>query len=436
MLRSRAAILLVLAVLVSACSISEQPPIAPSHFKTAQTAFRILIEIDVNKPGSPQLMNAALDAVQAQLVKDGAPVPTIAHPEFTGNPESDFAKFSASLDTVIATNPAEDATKLEHVATEGMASTLKECHTYFLDPDRAKGFNAPPQQYSGIGASLSVASSDHLVEIVQVFPGSPAEKAGVKKGDLIFKVNGEDVANFTSEEVANRVRGTEGTTVNLVLIRNGVELPLAIVRGRVTAPRVLDQTDDGGVGYIAVSQLNGDVANQVAAAVKRQNDAGVIGRVLDLRDDPGGDLSAAIDIASIFIKRAVLIYQVGRDGQRDAIRTNDDLYIANPKPLVVLVNKNSASGSEIIAAAVRANGVGTVMGDRTFGCVGSSSPRQLPDGSLLLVTVTVMQDAKTGEELNGTDRGIVPDRSVPLEAGRPDTQLAAAETYIKSGGKN
>ena len=436
MMRSRAAILLVLAVLVSACSISEQPPIAPSHFKTAQTAFRILIEIDVNKPGSPQLMNAALDAVQAQLVKDGAPVPTIAHPEFTGNPESDFAKFSASLDTVIATNPAEDATKLEHVATEGMASTLKECHTYFLDPDRAKGFNAPPQQYSGIGASLSVASSDRLVEIVQVFPGSPAEKAGVKKGDLIFKVNGEDVANFTSEEVANRVRGTEGTTVNLVLIRNGVELPLAIVRGRVTAPRVLDQTDDGGVGYIAVSQLNGDVANQVAAAVKRQNDAGVIGRVLDLRDDPGGDLSAAIDIASIFIKRAVLIYQVGRDGQRDAIRTNDDLYIANPKPLVVLVNKNSASGSEIIAAAVRANGVGTVMGDRTFGCVGSSSPRQLPDGSLLLVTVTVMQDAKTGEELNGTDRGIVPDRSVPLEAGRPDTQLAAAETYIKSGGKN
>jgi len=436
MMRSRAAILLVLAVLVSACSISEQPPIAPSHFKTAQTAFRILIEIDVNKPGSPQLMNAALDAVQAQLVKDGAPVPTIAHPEFTGNPESDFAKFSASLDTVIATNPAEDATKLEHVATEGMASTLKECHTYFLDPDRAKGFNAPPQQYSGIGASLSVASSDRLVEIVQVFPGSPAEKAGVKKGDLIFKVNGEDVANFTSEEVANRVRGTEGTTVNLVLIRNGVELPLAIVRGRVTAPRVLDQTDDGGVGYIAVSQLNGDVANQVAAAVKRQNDAGVIGRVLDLRDDPGGDLSAAIDIASIFIKRAVLIYQVGRDGQRDAIRTNDDFYIANPKPLVVLVNKNSASGSEIIAAAVRANGVGTVMGDRTFGCVGSSSPRQLPDGSLLLVTVTVMQDAKTGEELNGTDRGIVPDRSVPLEAGRPDTQLAAAETYIKSGGKN
>ena len=436
MMRSRPAILLVLAVLVSACSISEQPPIAPSHFKTAQTAFRILIEIDVNKPGSPQLMNAALDAVQAQLVKDGAPVPTIAHPEFTGNPESDFAKFSASLDTVIATNPAEDATKLEHVATEGMASTLKECHTYFLDPDRAKGFNAPPQQYSGIGASLSVASSDRLVEIVQVFPGSPAEKAGVKKGDLIFKVNGEDVANFTSEEVANRVRGTEGTTVNLVLIRNGVELPLAIVRGKITAPRVLDQTDDGGVGYIAVSQLNGDVANQVAAAVKRQNDAGVIGRVLDLRDDPGGDLSAAIDIASIFIKRAVLIYQVGRDGQRDAIRTNDDFYIANPKPLVVLVNKNSASGSEIIAAAVRANGVGTVMGDRTFGCVGSSSPRQLPDGSLLLVTVTVMQDAKTGEELNGTDRGIVPDRSVPLEAGRPDTQLAAAETYIKNGGKN
>jgi len=436
MMRSRSAILLVLAILLSACSVSEQPPVASSHFKTAQTAFRILIEIDVNKPGSPQLMNAALDAVQAQLVKDGAPVPTIPHPEFTGNPESDFAKFSAALDTVIAANPAEDATKLEHVATDGMASTLKECHTYYLDPDRAKGFNAPPQQYSGIGASLSAARSDRLVEIIRVFPGSPAEKAGVKSGDLIFKVNGEDVTNFTSEEVANRVRGTEGTTVNLVLIRNGIETPFAIVRGRVTEPRVIEHIDDGGVGYIAVSQLNGDVTNQVAAAVKRQNDAGVIGRVLDLRDDPGGDLSAAIDIASMFIKRAVLIYQVGRDGQREAIRTNDAAYIPNPKPLVVLVNKNSASGSEIIAAAVRANGVGTVMGDRTAGCVGSSSPRQLPDGSLLLVTVTVMQDAKTGEELNGPDKGIVPDTSVTLEKGGPDTQLATAEAYIKSVRKN
>ena len=258
----------------------------------------------------------------------------------------------------------------------------------------------------------------------------------MKPGDLIFKVNGEDVTNFSSEEVANRVRGTEGTTVNLVLIRNGIETPFAIVRGRVTAPRVIDRTDEGGVGYISVSQLNGDVANQVAAAVRRQNDAGVIGRVLDLRGDPGGDLSAAIDIASIFIKRAVLIYQVGRDGQREAIRTNDAAYIANPKPLVVLVNKDSASGSEIIAAAVRANGVGTVMGVRTAGCVGSSSPRQLPDGSLLLVTVTVMQDAKTGEELNGPDKGIVPDTSVTLEKGGPDNQLATAEAYIKNGGKN
>ena len=436
MMRSRPAILLVLAILLSACSISGQPPVGPSHFKTAQTAFRILIEIDVNKPGSPQLMNAALDAVQAQLVKDGAPAPTIPHPEFTGNPESDFAKFSAALDTVIAANPAEDATKLEHVATDGMASTLKECHTYYLDPDRAKGFNAPPQQYSGIGASLSAARSDRLVEIIQVFPGSPAEKAGVKSGDLIFKVNGEDVTNFSSEEVANRVRGTEGTTVNLVLIRNGIETPFAIVRGRVIEPRVIEHVDDGGVGYISVAQLNGDVANQVAAAVKRQNDVGVVGRVLDLRGDPGGDLSAAIDIASIFIKRAVLIYQVGRDGQREAIRTNDAAYIANPKPLVVLVNKDSASGSEIIAAAVRANGVGTVMGARTAGCVGSSSPRQLPDGSLLLVTVTVMQDAKTGEELNGPDKGIVPDTSVTLEKGGPDNQLATAQAFIKNGGKN
>jgi carboxyl-terminal processing protease len=106
-----------------------------------------------------------------------------------------------------------------------------------------------------------------------------------------------------------------------VFVRSGVDTPIAIVRGKVTPPRVIDQTDDGNIGYIYVSQLNGDVSNQVAQAVKRQNDAGVVGRVLDLRDDPGGDLSAAVDIASIFIHNATIVFQVGRDGNRTPLRT-------------------------------------------------------------------------------------------------------------------
>ncbi|HEX6061490.1 MAG TPA: S41 family peptidase [Candidatus Limnocylindria bacterium] len=438
MIHFRPALILVFALVVSSCSAIQNDlpiPAATTGFATAEAAFNILIERHVDKPGSPQLLNAALDAVQTLLEKMADPSPTVTKPTFTGSPQSDFAKFASTLTDVLKANPKEDPKLVEEQATDGMARSMNECHTYYLDPTRAKGFNAPPQEYSGIGATITSPGPNDLVEIAQVFPSSPAEKSGVKKGDKIKTVNAEDMSGLTSEEVANKIKGPEGTTVNIVFVRNGVDTPIAIVRGKVTPPRVIDQTDDGNIGYIYVSQLNGDVSNQVAQAVKRQNDAGVVGRVLDLRDDPGGDLSAAVDIASIFIHNATIVYQVGRDGQRTPLRTNDRMYIDSPKPLVVLVNKNSASGAEIIAAGVRANGVGTVMGEQTAGCVGIGQPRELPDGGLLLVTIARMEDAKTGEALNGPGRGIVPDKPVATDASGADNQRLAADAFVRSGGK-
>ena len=439
MSRFRPVLFLVAALIVSSCAAVQELPLprAQTDFATAEAAFNILIERHVDKPGSPQLLNAALDAVQTLLVKMGDPSQTVTKPAFTGNPPSDFAKFASTLNDVIAANPKEDPKLVEQQATDGMARSMNECHTYYLDPSRAKGFNAPPAEYSGIGATITSPGPNELVEVAQVFPGSPAEKAGVRKGDKIKTVNGKDMLGLTSEEVANTIKGPEGTTVTIVFVRNGVDTPISIVRGKVTPPRVIDQTDDGNIGYIYVSQLNGDVSNQVAQAVKRQNDAGVVGRVLDLRDDPGGDLSAAVDIASIFMKNVTIVYQVGRDGNRTPLRTNDRMYIDSPKPLVVLVNKNSASGAEIIAAGVRANGVGTVMGMQTAGCVGIGQPRELPDGGILLVTIARMEDAKTGEALNGPGKGIVPDKPVAADANTgTDNQRIAADAFIRSGGKS
>ena len=439
MTRFRPVLLLVAALMVSSCAAVQELPLprAQTNFATAEAAFNILIERHVDKPGSPQLLNAALDAVQTLLVKMGDPSQTVTKPAFTGNPQSDFAKFASTLNDVIAANPKEDPKLVEQQATDGMARSMNECHTYYLDPSRAKGFNAPPAEYSGIGATITSPGPNELVEVAQVFPGSPAEKAGVKKGDKIKTVDGKDMLGLTSEEVANTIKGPEGTTVSIVFVRNGVDTPISIVRGKVTPPRVIDQVDDGNVGYIYVSQLNGDVSTQVAQAVKRQNDAGVVGRVLDLRDDPGGDLSAAVDIASIFMRNVTIVYQVGRDGNRTPLRTNDRMYVDSPKPLVVLVNKNSASGAEIIAAGVRANGVGTVMGAQTAGCVGIGQPRELPDGGILLVTIARMEDAKTGEALNGPGKGIVPDKPVAADANSAaDNQRLAADTFIRSGCKS
>ncbi len=433
----RPVLLLVLALILSSCAAIQELPIArpQTNFTTAEAVFNILVERHVDKPTSTQLLNAAIDAVADLLVKMNDPSPQVAKPTFTGNPQSDFAKFAASLNDVIAANPKEDPKLIEQQATDGMARSMNECHTYYLDPARAKGFNAPPQEYSGIGATITSPGPNELVEVAQVFANSPAEKAGVKKGDKIKTVNGKDTLGLTSEEVANKIKGPEGTTVNIVFVRKGVDTPISIVRGKVTPPRVTDQTDEGNVGYIYVSQLNGDVSNQVAQAVKRQNDAGVVGRVLDLRNDPGGDLSAAVDIASIFMKNATLVYQTGRDGNRTPLRTNDRMYVPDAKPLVVLVNKNSASGAEIIAAAVRANGIGTVMGERTAGCVGVGQPRELPDGGLLLVTIARMEDAKTGESLNGPGKGVLPDKLVAEDPNSDDAPRLAADAFIRGGGK-
>ena len=432
-------LLLLIALLASACTVVVVDPPgvrSTSAFKTAEAAFHILIERHVDKPGSPQLLNAALDAAIAQLKKDGLSDPTVTRPELTGSTESDFVKFSGAMDGLLQRYPNVKPETLERAATDGMAKSMNECHTYYLDPDRAKGFNQPPAEYSGIGAQLSANDPNDVPEITDVFPNSPAEKAGVKAGDRIKTVSGADMKGLTAEEVANKIKGPDGTTVELVLVRAGVDKAFSIVRGKIIPPRVTDQVDEGNIGYIKVTALNGDVANQVAAAVKRQNAAGVVGRILDLRNDPGGDLSAAVDIASIFLKNATLVYQIGRDGQRQSLRTSDRWFVAETKPLVVLVNKNSASGSEIIAAGVRANGAGIVMGAQTAGCVGIGQPREMPDGGLLLVTLARMQDAKTGEELNGNGRGVIPDKKVEQDPSTPgDAQRVAADTYLKTAGR-
>ena len=220
MSRFRPVLFLVAALIVSSCAAVQELPLprAQTDFATAEAAFNILIERHVDKPGSPQLLNAALDAVQTLLVKMGDPSQTVTKPAFTGNPPSDFAKFASTLNDVIAANPKEDPKLVEQQATDGMARSMNECHTYYLDPSRAKGFNAPPAEYSGIGATITSPGPNELVEVAQVFPGSPAEKAGVRKGDKIKTVNSKDMLGLTSEEVANTIKGPEGTTVTLSLI--------------------------------------------------------------------------------------------------------------------------------------------------------------------------------------------------------------------------
>jgi carboxyl-terminal processing protease len=432
-----------LALAIGACQVV--PPdvvkqIVPerTEYKTLEAAYHVLLERHVDKPGSELLLTGAIAGAQTYLKKPadqkGAACATVIDkPAFTGSTESDLVKTGEAFDKAAAECTTATKVQLERAATDGMAKAMNECHTYYLDPDRAKSFNQPPQPYSGIGATILAADTQGgLAQISSVFPGSPAERAGVRPGDLIKTVDGTDVTGFAPDEIAMRIRGPEATQVKLVLVRAGQDVSFTITRATLTPPRVIERAwDQGSIVQLSISQLNGDVAKQTQDAVKKAVGTGAKAFIVDLRNDPGGDLSAAVDIASIFLKGATLVDQVGRDGKKEQVRTDDRFFVDSGKPVVVLVNERSASGAEIIAAGLRSNGIASVVGTRTAGCVGIAQPRQMPDDGLLLVTLARMQDVKTHEELNGKDpsctgtdaecrRGVKPDVSAKNDPNTPE----------------
>jgi carboxyl-terminal processing protease len=427
-------LLLAVALVASACGLLPadlQHELLPSQtqYKTAEAAYSVLVERHVDKPTPQQLIPGALDGVTKYLTDakvDAAP--TVDRPVLTGSVWSDFAKFAASLDAVVERYPTADKTLMERAAVDGMARAMNECHTYYLNPDRAKGFNQRPAPTSGIGVTIFQPEPGQPIEVIEVILGTPAERAGVKKGDKIIRVNGEDVSTLTTEEVANKVKGPEGTPVTVTFLRASSEVELTINRARFQVPLTTSRMESESIGYLSARQLISTVADELATAARDLSAKGATAWILDLRDDPGGELAVAVNVASLFVQRGTLVYQVGRDGQRTAVDTNPSKFLGLTKPLVVLVNKNSASGSEIIAAGIRANGVGTVIGAQTAGCVGTGQPRELPDGGLLLVTLTKMQDAKTGADLNGPGKGVIPDRIVADPA---DQQLQAAIAFLR-----
>jgi carboxyl-terminal processing protease len=422
------------AVVASACGLLPadlQHELLPSQtqYKTAEAAYSVLVERHVDKPTPQQLIPGALDGVTKYLTDariDAAP--TVDRPVLTGSVWSDFAKFAGSLDAVVQRYPAADKTLMERAAVDGMARAMNECHTYYLNPDRAKGFNQRPAPVSGIGVTIFQPEPGQPIEVIDVIPGTPAEAAGVKKGDKIIRVNGEDVTTLTTEEVATKVKGPEGTPVTVTFLRGSSEVEYTINRARFQTPLTTSRMETDSIGYLQARQLISTVADELATAARSLSAQGATAWILDLCDDPGGELAVAVNVASLFVQRGTLVYQVGRDGQRTSVDTNPNKFLGLTKPLVVLVNKNSASGSEIIAAGIRANGVGTVMGAQTAGCVGTGQPRELPDGGLLLVTLTKMQDAKTGADLNGPGKGVVPDKVVADPA---DQQLQAAIAFLR-----
>jgi carboxyl-terminal processing protease len=327
--------------------------------------------------------------------------------------------------------------QLDLAAAEGMVASL-DPHSAFLDAAEYEAMRISTSgHYSGVG--LEVAEQDGNVVVVAPIEGSPAEKAGVRAGDVLLEIDGRAVEAARLEDAIERMRGFVGSTVRLVVSRDGEPEPLQfeLERTDVQVRTVRAEPLPGRYGYVRITHFNDatprDLGRQLAAL---QAAAPLAGLVLDLRGNPGGVLESAVGVADEFLESGVIVRAEGRTAEsRFELRaTGGDLLRA--APLVVLVDRSSASGAEIVAGALRDHGRATLMGERTFGKGSVQTVVPLRDGLALKLT-TSRYFTPSGTSIH--DRGIDPDVSLAgalraSTAGRDalaDPAVQAAVQYLR-----
>ncbi|MBM3119104.1 MAG: S41 family peptidase [Chloroflexi bacterium] len=278
-----------------------------------------------------------------------------------------------------------DPKKLSQGAVKGMIEALDDPYSSYVDPKSHEleltNFEG---KFEGIGAVISM--KDKQLTIVSPIVGSPAEKAGVKAGDKILKIDGESTAKMTLIEATTKIRGPKGTPVNLVVLHPGETEPveIEIVRDEIKLESVvLEMRDD--IAYVRITQFLKSTGGDLDAALKGAIKQGARGIVLDLRNNPGGLLNAAMDVASEFLAMGLVAKVVDDEGRESQVPVKRG-GIATNLPLIVLVNEGSASGSEIVAGALQDYGRAKLAGSQTFGKGSVQTVRELSDGSALHIT--------------------------------------------------
>ncbi|MCD8218126.1 MAG: S41 family peptidase [Clostridiales bacterium] len=238
--------------------------------------------------------------------------------------------------------------------------------------------------YCGIGASLQQDTETMMVSVVRVYEGSPAEEAGLEVGDVIYMVDDYEATSMELSELVTHIRGEENTSVHLVTYRNGEEIEYDIERRNLTFPTVSSDMLDGSVGYIAVSEFTDATTEQFSTALDDLQDAGMEALIVDLRSNPGGVLTTVCDMLDEILPEGLILYTEDREGNREEYKSTDDTSLE--LPLVVLVDENSASASEIFAGAIQDREAGTIVGVTTYGKGVVQSVRTLSDGTAFKVT--------------------------------------------------
>ena len=319
-----------------------------------------------------------------------------------------------------------DVDKLSNGAARGMTKAVGDDYTSFMDKKEAAEFNKDLNgEISGIGAEIGMRGLQPTV--LRVIDDSPAKKAGLKAGDVFVAVNGTSVAGETAGDVADKVTGEAGTTVKLTVRRSGESLDFSITRAQINDPSVRWSVSDN-VGILTISRFDENTGSLARKAASEFTNKGVKGVIVDLRNNGGGYLTAAQEVASLWLDDGkMVVTEKSRGKVTDTIKASGSPTFKGKKT-IVLVNGNSASASEIVAGALKDYQVATLVGEKTFGKGTVQKVINLSDGRILKVTVARWY---TPHDRNITKEGIQPNQTVKMSsddtnAGR-DPQMARAK---------
>lgn len=327
-----------------------------------------------------------------------------------------------------------DAETMTRGAIKGMVESLGDPHSVYMEPKILKHEKEQfGEAFGGIGATVAI--SDNLLTIVAPIEGSPAEMAGLRSGDRILLVNGEDTAKMSLTEAVEKIRGPKGTKVKLLILHPNSSSPveMEVVRDDIKTVSVYSEMLPGSIARLRITHFSQRTDEEVVAKLRELRKGELKGVIVDLRDNPGGYLHVTVNATSQFLKSGLVCYELDANGKREdwKVRAGG---LATDIPIAVLVNKGSASGSEVFAGAIQDQGRGPLIGEETFGKGVAQRQYELSDGSAIAVTVSRWYTPK-GQQIEG--KGLLPDIEVPMTVddfkANGDIQLKRALEYIETG---
>lgn len=323
-----------------------------------------------------------------------------------------------------------DVQKLIEGASRGLVAAAGDQYTVYMDPKEAADFQKDLSGNIGGGVGAEIGLRNNKPTVIRVLDGNPAQEAGLKAGDAILAVNGQSTSNWTVEKTTTEIRGEAGTTVKIVVLRANESKEFTITRQVINNPSVQSKVENG-LGILTISRFDeqtGALARKAAESFKRQNVKGVI---LDVRGNGGGYLSAAQDVAGLWLRDKIVVSERVGDKVTEELRSGSDAILGGV-PTVVLIDGSSASASEIVAGALQDHKAATLVGEKSFGKGTVQKVLDLGGGAVLKVTVARWY---TPNGRNISKEGIAPDQKVELtaqdaDAGK-DPQLDSAKTKLQ-----